>query len=82
MQFSNWQTEFIYQDLKSRYNKSTLIKKELAKEMSCSTSTIDLYISKGYRLPNYKKLGTGKNSRVVFNIIDVAEFLSQTIKVA
>lgn len=76
------QQELIYNDLKSRYNKSTLSKKEMATELGISYSTIDGYISKGYGIPNYKKLGTAKNAKVVFNIIDVSEFLSQTIKTA
>ena len=82
LKFSNPQTELVYQDLKSRYNKAKLTKKELANEFTVSTSTIDLYISKGIGIPNYKKLGTAKNAKVVFNIIDVAEYLSQTIKTA
>ncbi|KAB7884976.1 hypothetical protein [Poseidonibacter ostreae] len=82
LKFTNPQTELVYQDLKSRYNKATLTKKELANEFTVSTSTIDLYISKGIGIPNYKKLGTAKNAKVVFNIIDVAEYLSQTIKTA
>jgi len=82
MEFQNPQTQLMYQDLKSRYNKATLTKKELAKEFTVSISTIDLYISKGIGIPNYKKLGTAKNAKVVFNIIDVAEYLTQTIKTA
>ena len=72
----------IYNDLKDRYGKATLSKAEMAKELGISYSTIDGYISKGYGIPNYKKLGTAKNAKVVFNIIDVSEFLSQTIKTA
>jgi hypothetical protein len=82
LKFTNPQTELVYQDLKSRYNKATLTKKELANEFTVSTSTIDLYISKGVGIPNYKKLGTAKNAKVIFNIIDVAEYLSQTIRTA
>lgn len=82
LKFTNPQTELVYQDLKSRYNKATLTKKELANEFTVSTSTIDLYISKGIGIPNYKKLGTAKNAKVIFNIVDVAEFLTQTIKTA
>ncbi len=82
MNFKNPQTELVYQDLKSRYNKATLTKKELAKEFTVSIATIDLYMQKGLGIPNYKKLGNAKNSKVVFNIIDVAEYLTQTIKVA
>ena len=76
------QQELIYNDLKSRYKKSTLSKKEMSNELGVGYSTIDGYIAKGYGIPNYKKLGTAKNAKVVFNIIDVAEFLSQTIKTA
>ena len=82
LKFTNPQTELVYQDLKSRYNKATLTKKELANEFTVSTSTIDLYISKGVGVPNYKKLGTAKNAKVIFNIIDVAEYLTHTIKTA
>jgi len=74
--------ELIFQQLQTRYKKSTLSKRELANELGVSYSTIDGYISKGYSLPNYKKLGTAKNAKVIFNIVDVAEFLSQTIKTA
>jgi predicted DNA-binding transcriptional regulator AlpA len=76
------QQEQIYNDLKDRYKKSTLSKRELATELGISYSTIDGYISKGLGIPNYKKLGTAKNAKVIFNIIDVSEFLSQTIKTA
>ena len=78
----NQQQELIYQDLQTRYKRATISKRELATELGISYSTIDGYISKGYGIPNYKKLGTAKNAKVVFNIIDVSEFLSQTIKTA
>ena len=78
----NQQQELIYNDLKDRYGKATLSKTEMANELGISYSTIDGYISKGYGIPNYKKLGTAKNAKVVFNIIDISEFLSQTIKTA
>jgi len=76
------QTKLIYNDLKDRYKKSTLSKREMAHELGISYSTIDGYIAKGYGIPNYKKLGKAKNAKVVFNIIDVAKFLSETIKMA
>ena len=78
----NQQQELIYNDLKNRYKKSTLSKREMAHELGISYSTIDGYIAKGYGIPNYKKLGKAKNAKVVFNIIDVAKFLSETIKTA
>ena len=76
------QQQLIYQDLQTRYKRATISKRELSHEMGISYSTIDGYISKAYGIPNYKKLGTAKNAKVIFNIIDVAEFLSQTIKTA
>ena len=76
------QQELILQDLQTRYKRATISKREMAHELNISYSTIDGYLSRGFGLPNYKKLGTAKNAKVVFNIIDVAEFLSQTIKTA
>ncbi|WP_281951396.1 helix-turn-helix transcriptional regulator [Nitrosophilus kaiyonis] len=73
-------TKLIYEDLKNRYGRTVIGKKELAKELGVSISTIDNYISRGYGIPPYKKLGAAHNARVIFNIVDVANFLSQTIK--
>jgi len=78
----NPQQTLIYDELKLKYNRATISKREMAHELNISYSTIDNYLAKGYGTPNYKKLGTAKNAKVVFNIIDVAEFLSQTIKTA
>ncbi|RUM45484.1 MAG: hypothetical protein DSY46_02855 [Hydrogenimonas sp.] len=75
-------TKLIYEDLRSRYNKAVISKKELARELGVSLSTIDNYIARGYGIPNYKKLGTAHNARVVFSLIDVANFLAETIKTA
>ena len=73
--------QLIYDDLRTRY-KASLSKKNLADELDVSIATIDRYIANGLGLPPYKKLGKAKNAKVVFNIIDVAEFLADTIKVA
>jgi len=75
-------TQLIYNDLQSRYKRATINKREIANELGVSPSTVDLYISKGYGLPNYKKLGTAKNATIRFSVVDVANFLSQTTKVA
>jgi predicted DNA-binding transcriptional regulator AlpA len=76
------QQQLIYNDLQTRYKRATISKREMANELGISYSTIDNYIAKGYGIPNYKKLGKKANSKVVFSLIDVAEFLSQTIKTA
>lgn len=73
----------IYQELKAKYHKSAISKRELAEELGCAESTINYYISKGINLPNYKKLqGKGNGGKVIFPLQEVAAFLSQTIKVA
>ena len=75
--------KYIEDSLYRKYNKATLSKKELAQELSIGLSTLNKYLAKGYGLPNYIKMGDSFNSRVLFNIHDVAEFLAtKTIKVA
>jgi hypothetical protein len=73
-------TQLIYDDLRTRY-KASLSKKNLADELSVSISTIDRLIASGVGLPPYKKLSKSKNAKVIFNVIDVAKFLGDTIKV-
>ena len=79
---NNYLEESILSDLKERYNKSTLTKKELAHELSLSVSSINNYIGKGFGLPEYLKIADAQNGTVLFPIICVAEYLSNTIKVA
>ena len=81
MNFTNPQAEQLCKYLSDKYKKLTLNKSELANEIGISESSINLNISKGLG-PNYIKLGTSKNASVRFNIIDVAEYLSQTVKTA
>lgn len=78
----NKQAQQILSDLQTRYKKATLSKAEMANELGVSVPTIDRYMKLGYGIPNYKKLGKSKASKVIFNIVDTAEFLSQTIKTA
>lgn len=74
------QREKLYQYLQKKYKRAVISKAEMAEELGISNSTLDLYISKCCGLPNYKKLGKAKNAKVVFNLLDVADFLTQTIK--
>ena len=68
--------EATYTYLKSKYNRTVIGKKEMAQELNIAPSTLDLYLSKGIGLPHYKKLGTAKNARVIFNLYDIAVFLN------
>ncbi len=74
--------ELLLAELRERYKKSTLSKKEMANELGISYSGIDNMIAKAYGIPPYKKLGKSRNAKVVFPIIGVADFLSQTIRTA
>ena len=74
------QREKLYKYLNQKYKRSVINKAEMAFELGISNSTLDLYIAKGIGIPNYKKLGSAKNSKVIFNLLDVADFLTQTIK--
>ena len=68
--------------LKDKYEKATLTKKELAWELNISESSINQRISQALDLPNYKKLGSGKGAKVVFPLIEVARYLTETVKIA
>ncbi len=71
----------LYDELKLDGYKSLINKKEYAEIIGCSLSAVDNYISKGYGVPNYKKLGHQKNAKVLFSLREVAEFIiSQTVK--
>ncbi len=71
--------EKLYQYLIKKYNKMVLNKLELSKELGVSKSTIDHAVIKNEAVPPFKKMGSSKNARVVFNIVDVAKFLDNTI---
>jgi hypothetical protein len=68
------QSTYLY--LKDKYKRTVINKKEMAYELNISLSTLDLYLSKGIGICKYKKLGTAKNARVVFNIYDLAVYLN------
>ncbi len=72
----------LYNELIQKYQKSFINKAELASELDCSVSAVNNYISKGYGIPQYKKLGNAKNARVLFPITCVAEYMSNVQLVA
>jgi hypothetical protein len=72
-----------YSELKMEGYLLFISKKQYAKIANCSLSTVDNNIKRGYGLPNYKKIGIAKNAKVIFSLIDVANyFASETIKTA
>jgi len=75
MKFENVDIENMYNYLVKKYNKATITKKELAIEISMSVSSIDKFIMENKNIPKYRKIGNGKNSKVLFNVLDVAKFL-------
>ena len=67
--------------LLQKYDSFFITKKELAKELGVSYSSIDNFIFRKYGVPDYKKLGTSKNSKILFNLIDVAVFMADKTEV-
>ena len=80
--FENIEAESIYLSLKAEGYPLLVTKKDYASIVGCSLSTVDNYIREGYGCPNYKKFGPAKNAKVRFSLIDIANYLSQTIKTA
>lgn len=60
----------------SEYRKWSIDKMELAEVLGVTCRQIDYMIQKGAS-PKYRKLGYGKNSKVVFFAIDVAEYMAE-----
>lgn len=73
------QFNLYFESLKSEYKTLMLTKKELSKVLGISESTINLYLSKNINLPDYKKMTDGKNSRVMFPLVNVAQFLTEDV---
>ena len=71
--------EKLYEYLAKKYDTVVLSKEQLREELGVGKSTMDRYICQNVGIPPYKKLGNSKNSKVVFNILDVAKFLDNTI---
>ena len=46
----------------------------------CSIGTIDNGIKNGYGICNFRKFGSAKNARILFNLIDICNHLAQTTK--
>ena len=78
---SNPTAQAIFDDALAAGYPLQLSKQQYAEFVGCSRSAVDNYISKGYGVPNYRKIGNARNSRVMFSLRDVAEYLaSQTIQ--
>ena len=77
------EAKFIFDQLQGEGYPLLITRRQYARIMGISLSTLDNYMARGYGLPNYKKMGSNKNARVLFNLRDVAEFIAaQTVKTA
>ncbi len=81
-QLKSASAQTIYESLRDTYKKLGLSKTELANELGLGLSTVSKMMADGIGLPNYRKIGIAKNARVIFPLVDVAEFLTDTIEVA
>ncbi|QSZ41207.1 hypothetical protein GJV85_03460 [Sulfurimonas aquatica] len=73
-------TQTLVEQLFQLYQKVVFTRQDLAKLMDVSLSYVAKSIARGYGVPAYKRLGHKQNSKVIFNINDVAEFLNDTTK--
>jgi len=78
---NNYFSKIIHEDLKSRFG-FNLTKKELSQVLKVSVSSINNYIVKGEGIPEYVKLGNSKNGTVLFPVVNVVDYMSNTVKVA
>lgn len=70
------------EDLRKRYKKTAIDKKEVAKELGVCLSTINNSIRAGRGIPNYRQVGMGTQKKIiVFPLVEVAKFLADTERV-
>lgn len=79
----NDEAQVLLDELKEAGYGALIGKKQYAEIVGCSLSAVDTYISKGYGIPCYRKLGHQRNAKVLFSLRDVAEYLTaQTVQTA
>lgn len=71
--------EYFLDELRSKYNRRAINKKELAYELTLTPKTISQRISLGTFPIKYIKNGKAKQSSVFFLINDVANYLAKEI---
>lgn len=77
------EAKFIFDQLRAEGYPLLITRQQYADIMGISLSSVDNYIRRGYGLPNYKKMGSSKNGKILFNLWDVAEFIAaQTVQTA
>jgi predicted DNA-binding transcriptional regulator AlpA len=63
--------------LSEKYDRLGLTREDLAKELTCSISTIDRLLKEGVGLPSYKRIGEGKRARIIFPVSEVAKYMDE-----
>ena len=66
----------IYEFLYSRHQKSTLTINDFAEEENVCYQSISIKIKEGNGIPNYIRIGTSNNSKILFNLFDTALFIA------
>ena len=73
------EAQALFSELRAEGYPLLVSKKQYAKIAGCSISTLDNQIKDGFG-PNYKKIGRARNAKILYSLIDVANyFSSQTI---
>ena len=67
--------EYIYQYFIKKYQKISINKKHFAEELTVCENTMSTYIKRNY-VPQPKRYGTSKNTKITFNVNDLADHFS------
>jgi hypothetical protein len=68
--------DFIFNALMTKYNKLTLTREEVSRELSISVSYLDKLVANDQLPIRYHRLGNSQRAKYAFSLKDVADYLS------
>lgn len=68
--------DIIFKSLMGKYNKLTLTREELSKELSISVSYLDKLVGSNQLPIRHHRLGNSQRAKYAFSLKDVADYLN------
>lgn len=68
--------DFIFNALMTKYNKLTLTREEVSRELSISVSYLDKLVANDQLPIRYHRLGNSQRAKYAFSLKDVADYLN------
>jgi hypothetical protein len=68
--------DFIFNALMAKYNKLTLTREEVSRELSISVSYLDKLVANDQLPIRYHRLGNSQRAKYAFSLKDVADYLN------